>query len=146
MYYTTKKHKCQETIQNSDRINENRAYEVVKFHKGYVFGEPSNPYRNKLSPRELLSVFRRGASHALFESRGKLCPIRKAHLVGHLLHRELRISKQPPGKTDAFLDHRLMQGQPHALFENAVQIVGMIAKGIGNLSVAQLAVIVLLHV
>lgn len=35
---TSKKKEIREEINH--KINENRAYEVVKFHKGYVFGEP----------------------------------------------------------------------------------------------------------
>ena len=32
------------------KINENRAYEIVKFHKGYVFGEPKSQHLCKHFP------------------------------------------------------------------------------------------------
>lgn len=43
----TKKKEIREEINH--KINENRAYEIVKFHKGYVFGEPIQYVRRERS-------------------------------------------------------------------------------------------------
>lgn len=43
----TKKKEVREEINH--KINENRAYEIVKFHKGYVFGEPIQYVRRERS-------------------------------------------------------------------------------------------------
>ena len=51
----TKKKEIREEINH--KINENRAYEVVKFHKGYVFGEPIQYVRREnASAREVDDV------------------------------------------------------------------------------------------